>query len=87
MCGRISLTKQTGYKRETPKVRLRFMFHYRTFRETRPELLHSSTALRALESAAPGCNKSRTPADKASITLTVLDDEGKCCRMQPCAAK
>ena len=48
---------------------------------------HSSTALRASKSAVFDRNKSRTLADKVSFTLTAFDDEGKCCRMLPCAAK
>ena len=68
-------------------MRLRFMFHYHTLPERRLEPLHSSTALRASESAVFDRNKSRTLADKVSFTLTALDDEGKCCRMLPCAAK
>src|SRR6187402_480507 len=87
MCGRISCTKQIGWKSKTLKVRLRFMFHYRTFAERHEKQPRSSTALRASESAAFGCNKSRTLADKVSFTLTALDDEGKCCRILPCAAK
>ena len=63
------------------------MFHYRTFRERRLEPLHSSTAFQASENAVFDRNKSRTLADKVSFTLTVLDGEGKCCRMLPCAAK
>jgi hypothetical protein len=58
------------------------MFHYRTLPERRPKPLHSSTALRASESAVFDRNKSRTLADKVSFTLIALDDEGsavECC--------
>jgi hypothetical protein len=63
------------------------MFHYRLLPERRFELQHSSAALRASESAAFGCNKTLTLTDKVSFALTVLDGEGKYCRMLPCAAK
>jgi hypothetical protein len=63
------------------------MFHYRTFGERRLEPRHSSTALRASENAVFDRNKSRALADKVSFTLTALDNEGKCCRMLPYAAK
>jgi len=53
----------------------------------RPEPHRSSTALRASESAVFDRNKSRTLADKVSFTLPAHNDEGKCCRMLPCAAK
>src|SRR5882757_1175917 len=84
MCGRISCTKQIRWKSKTPKVRLRFMFHYRALPERGLKPQRSSTALRASESAVFDRNKSRTLADIVSFTLTALDDEGKCCRMPPC---
>ena len=79
MCGRISCTKQIAWKSKTLKVRLRFMFHYRTLpmRHLTPQ--HSSAALRVSESAVFDRNKSRTLADKVSFTLTVIDGEGRCC--------
>jgi len=87
MCGRISCTKQIRWKSETLKVRLRFMFHYRTLPKRHLTPQHSSTAPRASESAVFDRNKSRILADKVSFTLTAFDDEGKCDRMLPCAAK
>jgi hypothetical protein len=57
-------------------VRLRFMFHYRTLPKRHLTPQHSSTALRASESAVFDRNKSRTLADKVSLTLTAFDDEG-----------
>jgi hypothetical protein len=87
MCGRISCSKQIRWKSKTPKVRLRFMFHYRTLTERRLKPQRSSTALRASESTVFDRNKSRTFADKVSFTLTAFDDEGKCSRMLPNAAK
>ena len=87
MCGRISCTKQIRWKSEILKVRLRFMFHYRTLPERHLMPEHSSAALRASESAVFDRNKSRTLADKVSLTLTAFADEGKCDRMLPCAAK
>src|SRR5258708_2505895 len=32
VCGRLSARKQISWKSKTSKVRLRFMFHYRSFR-------------------------------------------------------
>ena len=63
------------------------MFHYRILPERHLMPEHSSAALRASESAVFDRNKSRTLADKVSFTLTAFDDEGKCDRMLPCAAK
>jgi hypothetical protein len=87
MCGRISCRKQIRWKSKTLKVRPRFMFHYRTLPERRLKPQRSSTALRASESAVFDRNKSRTLPDKLSITLTALDDEGKCSQKLACAAK
>jgi hypothetical protein len=87
MCGRISCTKQIGWKSKALKVRLRFMFHYRTYLRRRLKPQRSSTVRRASENAVFDCNKSRTLADKVSLTLTGFDDEEKCSRMLSCAAK
>jgi hypothetical protein len=63
------------------------MFHYRSLPERHLQPQRSSTALRALESAAFGRNKSRTLADKVSFTLIAIEGEAKCCEVMQSAAK
>jgi hypothetical protein len=63
---------------KTPKVRLRFMFHYRSFPERRLVPLPPSAGPEATKAQPQGCNKSSTFADEGSLHLTVREGEGKC---------
>ncbi len=87
MCGRVSLTKQIGYKIKILKVRLRFMFHYCLSPIRHPNLWAIPCALRHQESAAFGRNKNRTLADKVSFTLTALKARARCGEVTQSAAK
>ena len=56
-CVNLKRTTQISWKEQTFKVRLRFMFHYRTFVERRLLLAAYLAWVCDPESAAFGCNK------------------------------